>query len=725
PSFRIGKNIYDGAADLPLHYMRQQRCGYNPFLKDSCHTHGARIVGSPNGSRDGEYVPIYGGWHDASDCLQYVCTSANAVYQLLFAYQQYPAAFSDQYQADGAAGSNGIPDILDEAKWGIDWLLRMNPDSLTFFNQLADDRDHAGMMLPAQQRVDYGWGAGKERPAYWCSPKPQGLRKYKNRSTGLASTLGKYAAAYSLGAQLLAPYYPELTSLLIQKAGVAYQKGVANPGVCQTACCVSPYFYEEDNWADDLELAAISLHQLQQKKALDKPVSAHSYLKDAVQYARLEPVTPWMGADSARHYQWYPFVNLGHYQVAQQGDSRIRKEQIRHIKAGLQLVLDRAKSSVFLNGVPFVWCSNNLTVGLLTQCSLYRKLTGDNTYLPMETAMRDWLLGCNPWGKCMIVGLPSTGDYPKDPHSAISQFLKVPLTGGLVDGPIYTSIFGQLRGVRLTKEDPYALFQSSTVVYHDDHADYSTNEPTMDGTASLSYYLASLSSAAQPTYSHGGIVRGNQTKQQLSLVFTAHQTIDGLPVIRRALKKHHVSASFFLTGDCYRLHSTLLRQLQQDGNYLAPHSDKHLLYASWSDRSQTLCSKDSFLTDLQDNYQAMQQAGISIEEPRYFLPAYEWHNDSIAAWSKELGVQLINFTSGTRSNADYTWPALSSYCSSSTIYKSIMQKAKAKELNGFILLLHAGTSVERTDKFYTHLDALLTDLKQAGYQIVPLDRLVE
>ena len=41
-----------------------------------------------------------------------------------------------------------------------------------------------------------------------------------------------------------------------------------------------------------------------------------TYLQQAVEYGRREPVTPWMGADSARHYQWYPFMNMGHYHLA-------------------------------------------------------------------------------------------------------------------------------------------------------------------------------------------------------------------------------------------------------------------------------------------------------------------------------------------------------------------------------------------------------------------------
>jgi len=61
-----------------------------------------------------------------------------------------------------------------------------------------------------------------------------------------------------------------------------------------------------------------------------------------------------------------------------------------------------------------------------------------------------------------------------------------------VDGPIYGSIFNYLEGLTIVNGDEYELFQSDEHVYHDDYGDYSTNEPTMDGTASLSYYLSAM-----------------------------------------------------------------------------------------------------------------------------------------------------------------------------------------------------------------------------------------
>ena len=488
-SFKIGNDVFAGASEIPLKYMRQQRCGYNPYLKDSCHVHDGITVGDPDGKRDGLYYNTTGGWHDASDYLQYVATSANAVYQMLFAYSQHPEAFADNYQVNGHEGANGIPDILDEAKWGLDWLVKMNPDSATYFNQLADDRDHSGFILPNAQKVDYGWGAGKERPVYFCSSIPQGLQKHKNRSTGLASTMGKYASSFTLGAKLLSDYYPEFATMLVKKAKHAYQKGVDNPGACQTAPGGAPYFYEEDNWADDMQLAAAEMYSAFGKS---------DYLEQAVNYGRLEPVTPWMGADSARHYQWYPFINLGNYHLAvQNSDLKAQKEFIRNMRTGLWRVKERAEGDAFLNGIPFIWCSNNLTVAFITQCRLYNEITDSHEFLEIETAMRDWIFGVNPWGASMIVDYPAHGDTPDDPHSAFTHLHNMPITGGIVDGPIYSSIYGSLIGVYLANEDKYAPFQSNIVVYHDDFADYSTNEPTMDGTASMCYYMGYLSKQAQ------------------------------------------------------------------------------------------------------------------------------------------------------------------------------------------------------------------------------------
>jgi len=715
PAFRIDNDVYDGTADFLLKYMRQQRCGFNPFLNDSCHTHDGYIIYHP--TRDSTFIDVVGGWHDAADFLQYVTTSANAVFQMLFAFQQNPACFGDAFGANGRPGANGIPDILDEARWGLDWLVKMNPEKGVMFNQIADDRDHIGFKLPTRDTANYG--KGRERPVYFCTGRPQGVMKYKNRTTGIASTAGKYSSAFALGSQTLQRYDPGYAALLRTKAVDAYSWGKSNPGVCQTAPCRAPYFYEEDNWVDDMELAATQLFRL---------TGDSTYLPEAVQYGQAEPVVPWMGADGARHYQWYPFVNLGHYFLATSGRDDDARQSVAWLREGIERVRERGEGKPFRFGVPFIWCSNNLVSGILTQLRVYREIKNDSSYAAMEASLRDWLFGCNPWGTSMIVGLPQNGTSPRDPHTAFTHVYGYPIDGGLVDGPIRASIFKSLEGVQLSKDDPFKDFQSDSSVYHDDWADYSTNEPTMDGTASLTYYLSSLQAegmrerrAIHVAVDHGAVTRMDSTTKTIYLVFTGHEFADGGTLIRNTLRKHGIKASFFFTGDFYRAadHHTLIRQLVSDGQYLGPHSNKHLLYAAWSNRDSLLVSRKEFLDDLRGNYGAMSALGIEKKRARVFIPPFEWYNAQIAAWCREAGVRLVNFTPGTRSNADYTVPGTeNNYVSSEEIAKSILsyESSHPRGLNGYILLTHIGTDPRRTDKFYKRLDGIIAELKRRGYE---------
>jgi endoglucanase len=212
PVFIINDTVYKGAADFCLRYMRQQRSGFNPFLKDSCHTHDGYTLYGP--MPDSTHIDVTGGWHDASDYLQYSTTSANATWHLLAAYRDFKGVFTDRKLANGLEGRNGIADVLDEAKWGLDWLLKMNPRPDWLFNQLGDDRDHMGMRIPKE---DSFYGKGYERPVYFVSGKPQVRGKFLNATTGGASTAGKFASAFALAAEVYAGTDPETGCAISQE----------------------------------------------------------------------------------------------------------------------------------------------------------------------------------------------------------------------------------------------------------------------------------------------------------------------------------------------------------------------------------------------------------------------------------------------------------------------------------------------------------------------------
>jgi endoglucanase len=491
PEFQIGDDVYKGAADFCLRYMRQQRSGFNPFLKDSCHTHdGYVLYGEKSGIKDSTHIDVVGGWHDASDYLQYSATSANATYHLLAAYRDFPNVFTDEKLANGLDGKNGKADVLDEAKWGLDWLLKMHPKDDWMFNQLGDDRDHMGMRIPKQDTNFYG--KGFERPVYFISGEPQQRGKFMNNTTGTSSTAGKFSSAFSLGYEVFDKIDTFYSNLLYQKAGSAYVYGYKKLGVTQTASVRSPYIYAEDNFDDDMELAACMLDRANKKMWHKRNGSEVKYSGTNERMISLieEKITPWLGADTAKHYQWYPFINIGHYEMAKELKTWGRDSLTGYYKQGIERVWNKAKQNAFYRGIPFIWCSNNLTTSFAIQCYWYKQLTGDKTFDELEQANFDWLFGCNPWGTSMVYGLPFYGDTPSDPHSAFTHLKNYPIDGGLVDGPVYTSIYKNLIGITLYQPDEYENFQSDLAVYHDDYGDYSTNEPTMDGTASLIYLLA-------------------------------------------------------------------------------------------------------------------------------------------------------------------------------------------------------------------------------------------
>ena len=77
-------------------------------------------------------------------------------------------------------------------------------------------------------------------------------------------------------------------------------------------------------------------------------------LDSAYSYAKQEPITLWLGADTANHYQWYPFINLGHYELAKQLKDKRRDTIIGFYKEGINRVWNKASQNAFYRGVPFI-----------------------------------------------------------------------------------------------------------------------------------------------------------------------------------------------------------------------------------------------------------------------------------------------------------------------------------------------------------------------------------
>lgn len=481
--FKIGPRVFHNYLSYPSFYLLEQRCGYNPVFDTVCHQHDGIAVDGPDA---GKFVDNVGGYHDASDYLRFLITTSYSTGIQLLAYVDYPKIWVDSLDRVGKKKPNGIPDVLDEARWGLEWMLKMNPDSGKLYHQSADDRDHAFWDLPYRDSSDYGWGKGKKRPVYFATGAAQGLFEYKNRSTGVSNVAGRTAAVFALGASIWREVRKDsdFSRKLLRQSVNLYALARSQLGHSESVPCKASYRFHEKTYFDDLEWAAAELYRVTKEK---------NYLAEAIQYAFLAADTAWMGKDTAHHYEYFPYVNPGHYRLFGLVKGAVRDSLLHYYRLGLLAAKRGAEKNAFAYGVPFIWVSNNLATGLITQAIWYKKMSGSSEFDPLLYAARDWLFGRNPWGQSFVIGVPEDGKYPADPHSVVRKELGLRLTGALVDGPVYGSIFSSLKGLRLTRDDPFAKFQSAQVVYHDDVGDYSTNEPTLDGTASLLYILAHFS----------------------------------------------------------------------------------------------------------------------------------------------------------------------------------------------------------------------------------------
>ncbi len=444
-----------------------------------CHQLDGRTAYGPLPA--GTQLDARGGWHDAGDLLKYLLTSSNATAQMLLAYAlgrrsaPHGSHFVDRVDALGDPVPNGVPDLLDEARWGLDWMLKLHPAPDQLYHQVADDRDHVGFRLPQNDFADYGWGKGGARVVYFADGRPQGLQRFKSESTGLANLAGRYAAAMALAYQTWKddPRKRAFAERCLKAGREVYDLGRTHEGSQQGNSYRAPYRYEETTWADDMEWGAAELF---------RATGEGRYLDQATRYTKLAGSDTWMGREQARHYQFYPFMNVGHFRLYDLVDADFQKVLAGYYREGIDRCVRAGQTNPYRVGVPFIWCSNNLVVALVTQCYLYERMTGDLRYRGFAARNRDWLLGRNPWGYSMFTEVGAV--FPKDVHLQTTKLTGRSVRGGLVDGPVYERIFRSQRGVSITQPDPLALFQDERAVYHDDIKDYVTNEPTMDGTAS-------------------------------------------------------------------------------------------------------------------------------------------------------------------------------------------------------------------------------------------------
>lgn len=246
-------------------------------------------------------------------------------------------------------------------------------------------------------------------------------------------------------------------------------------------------------------------------------------------------------------------------------------------------------------------------------------------------------------------------------------------------------------------------------------------------TAALSLTsLSATESFREERDRHGLTVRflAPDSLRHVYLIFTADSLFEGADFALDVMKDRNVGASFFLTGNYLRdslRNGRLIRRIVDEGHYVGPHSDRHLLLADWDAQRTTLISPDSAVADMEANCRLLRNFVGHDAEFRFIVPPYEWCNLSHSEAYRNASYIPVTPFPGILTYRDYTTPDMPDYYSSDTLRSNFLYHLANTNLDGGFVILHLGTQNSRTDKFYHHLPEMLDSLRSRGYSLTPLD----
>ncbi|NUS07422.1 MAG: glycosyl hydrolase family 5 [Nonomuraea sp.] len=506
--FDIGAGIYDTLPTDALKFYYTQRSGIE--ILDSLRPGYARPAGhagvAPNqGDVDVPCQPgvcdytlnVKGGWYDAGDHGKYVVNGGISVYQLMAAYERDRAAFEDG-QLQIPESGNGVPDVLDEARWEQEFLLSM---------QVPDGKPYAGM---AHHKVhDQNWTGLPLLPHL----DPQ---KRELHPPSTAATLN-LAATAAQAARLYAPYDAEFAAENLKAARKAWAAAKANPAkLADPNDGVGGGAYNDNDVTDEFYWAAAELYITTGEKEFKDFVLASPHHTGDI----------WR----ERGFDWGNVAQLGRLDLATVPNDLPGRDKVREsVVAGADkyLAIQRAHPyGLPYNPADFDWGSNNLVLNNMVVMAIAYDLTGQEKYRAAVREGMDYVLGRNALNISYVTGYGEV--HSQNQHSRwyshqLDHALPHPPKGSLAGGP-NSSI-----------QDPVAqrLLQGCKpqFCYVDDIESWSTNELTINWNSPLAWVSAFLADKSEPAscrihYSAHGSWPGGFTSQVV-IENTGKESVDG------------------------------------------------------------------------------------------------------------------------------------------------------------------------------------------------------
>lgn len=446
--FKINNDIYDNALVDLLRFFYIQRCAYelDPNLVGNlahiaCHDTAAIIQEFPT-----QVTDVNGGWHDAGDYGRYVKTGTKAVNDLLFAYLTNPEAFGDSNNIPESG--NGVADILDEARFEIEWLFKMQTD----------------------------WGA------VYSKAVTQGLPGdiYPNEDmqrvyvlTGETATTADFISTLALASIVYKDIDPVFAQSCLDKTYKSWEYLVGNPDMIELSnpTDFTAGEYRDTKDTDERFFAAVAMW------AATKDTVYLDYAKEMLN----------KDADAVNGNGYTDVGAYGVYLYLLQPEAKNDKEFYDIMLSSLKEQADAIMATIDADGyqtsiTTYSWGSNGTIANNGNLLLMAYDIIGNSSYKQGAVEQLNYIFGKNSLNISFVSGYGYT--YPVNMHSRLAKAANTPLIGALVGG------------ANNDREDTVTQNFGTDIppakVYTDQYLSYSTNEVTIYWNSALIYLISGI-----------------------------------------------------------------------------------------------------------------------------------------------------------------------------------------------------------------------------------------
>lgn len=388
------------------------------------------------------------GWYDAGDYNKYIVNSGVTVYTLLAAWEHFPQHFKAQDLNIPESG-NGLPDLLNEVLWNLDWMLAMqDPADGGVYHKLTN-KGFDGIVMPHEARSE----------------------RYVVMKT-TAATLD-FAAVMAQASRVFAAFEaqrPGLSGRMLAAAHRAWAWAGKHPAVYfQQPADIHTGGYDDNRLADEFTWAAAELYITTRDdafwRALPQPLP------------KMEPP----GWASVGALAW---ISLAHHRdrLTPAADRQLIERQLLGSAETLAQRWVQSPYRLAMQQQDFEWGSNAVALNQALMLVQGYRLTGKPQHLDAAQAALDFVLGRHPSGYAMVTGFGTRS--PLHPHHR-------PSGAAAQHPPVPGMIVGGSRPGGNDCKAPYPS-QAPAKAYLDDFCSFTTNEIAINWNAPLVYVSAAL-----------------------------------------------------------------------------------------------------------------------------------------------------------------------------------------------------------------------------------------